>query len=114
MKTKIKNQIRQGDVLITPVASVPRDMKLVARDQNKVILANGEVTGHAHALAEPEVELWRGATDAERFLSVPHVGTELAHPEHATIPVRETKTTGLRQVIRQREYSDALSRRVAD
>lgn len=111
---KIPNQIRQGDVLVTPVASVPRSLKAVAREQKKVILAHGEVTGHHHALLEPEVELLRGQTDAERFLSVPHSGAKLTHQEHATIPLRETKTTGPRQVVRQREYSDELSRRVAD
>lgn len=113
MPNKIKNQVRQGDVLITPVSSQPKNLKAVARENKKVILAHGEVTGHHHALLEPEVELWRGETDAERFLSVPKGGADLTHQEHATIPVRGT-STGLRQVVRQREYSDELSRRVAD
>lgn len=114
MKTKIKNQVRQGDVLINPVSSAPSNLKPVARENKKVILAHGEVTGHHHALAEPGVEMLRGDTDAERFLNVPDGGAPLTHQEHGTIPVRETSKTGPRQVVRQREYSDELSRRVAD
>ena len=111
---KITNQVRQGDVLVTPVSAVPKNLKPVARENRKVILAHGEVTGHHHALLEPEVEMLRGDTDAERFLSVPKRGAKLTHQEHATIPLRETTKTGPRQVVRQREYSDELSRRVAD
>jgi len=110
---KIKNQIRQGDVLVTPVSSVPPNLKPVARENGKVILAHGEITFHHHALLEPDVELLRGETDAERFLSVPDTGAVLTHQEHATIPIRPTTTTP-RRVIRQREYSDDLSRNVMD
>lgn len=41
---------RQGDVLIRPVASIPDGLKKVPLDKGRVILAYGEVTGHAHAV----------------------------------------------------------------
>jgi hypothetical protein len=110
---KIKNQVRQGDVLINPVASVPPDLKPVPRESGKVILAHGEVTGHHHALLEPEVQMLRGDTDAERFLSVGK-SAKLTHQEHATIPVLPTAKATPRHVVRQREFSDDLSTRVAD
>ena len=42
-------QVRQGDVLLVP-ASRPGDAKPVGRDCGRVVLAYGEVTGHAHAI----------------------------------------------------------------
>ncbi len=46
------NEKRQGDVLLTPVASLPEGCTKVANTdpQKRVVLAYGEVTGHAHAI----------------------------------------------------------------
>lgn len=49
----IPSQVRQGDVLVTPVKRPvdPTDIgKLIEdNDKNRIVLAYGEVTGHAHA-----------------------------------------------------------------
>lgn len=111
MKQKIKNQIRQGDVMITPTNDIPTKLTPLPREGNKVILAHGEVTGHHHALLEPGVEMLRGETDAERFLTV-ETGATLTHQEHAIIPI--SRTTKPRKIVRQREFSDELSRKVTD
>jgi hypothetical protein len=37
---------RQGDVLIIPVAGIPDDSEPIARENGRIILAHGEVTGH--------------------------------------------------------------------
>lgn len=42
--------LRQGDVALTAVSSIPSDAKAVVRDGGRVVLAYGEVTGHAHAI----------------------------------------------------------------
>lgn len=46
-------QVRQGDVLITPVAHPVRDSDIGALvregDGKRIVLAHGEATGHAHA-----------------------------------------------------------------
>lgn len=56
---KTNNQYyRQGDVQIVRIAALPLKLKKAALEGGKVILAHGEVTGHAHAFA---------ATDAEKF-----------------------------------------------
>src|SRR3954453_10783779 len=47
---------RQGDVLIARIDEVPEDLEAVPRDKGRVVLAYGEVTGHAHAV-RGEVEL---------------------------------------------------------
>ena len=41
---------RQGDVLIIPVAKLPDCLEPMKRERGRVILAHGEVTGHAHAI----------------------------------------------------------------
>lgn len=66
---KNKNQIhyRQGDVLIERISSLPASLKKTALEGGKVILAHGEVTGHAHAFAATDAEKFTDATGAEFF-----------------------------------------------
>lgn len=46
-------QIRQGDVYLYPVNSLPQNCKPIAPEGGKrFVLAHGEVTGHAHAIYE--------------------------------------------------------------
>jgi hypothetical protein len=55
-----------------PVDNVPKGLKRVPRENGRVVLAHGERTGHAHALADPCVEFL--AADLEdldnRFLRI--------------------------------------------
>lgn len=44
--------IRQGDVLLQPAASLPAGCTLVPLDRGRIVLAYGEMTGHAHAIAD--------------------------------------------------------------
>ena len=88
--------IRQGDVLVTPADAIPAGAKPVPRDNGRVILAYGEVTGHAHAITEPHVALLE--VGDRRFLKVEEPA-ELHHEEHATLPV----APGVYEVIIQRE-----------
>lgn len=47
--------IRQGDVLLIPVTrafKLPADAQEVLLDRGRIVLAYGEVTGHAHAIAD--------------------------------------------------------------
>jgi len=98
LKSKVtKNAIyRQGDVLIQKIDRLPVDAREVEWD-DRVILAYGEVTGHAHALSTAEAKMysWQG----ERILEV-KPGAKLVHEEHATIVLPE----GFYKVIQQREY----------
>lgn len=41
---------RQGDVLIERIDSVPDDAQPVPLEDGRIVLAHGEVTGHAHAI----------------------------------------------------------------
>jgi hypothetical protein len=58
---------RQGDVLIARIDSLPVKLKKAALEGGKVILAHGEVTGHAHAFAATDAEKFTDGTGAEFF-----------------------------------------------
>ncbi len=69
MKTKNNIHYRQGDVLIERVGSLPAKLVTIAREQGRVILAHGEVTGHAHAISEPGTDLLQ-AENGDQFVRV--------------------------------------------
>jgi hypothetical protein len=62
---------RQGDIMVKPVNRIPQGLKAVPLDKGRVILAYGEVTGHAHAIVD-RVELLASdvAEIEQRFLRV--------------------------------------------
>ena len=93
--------IRQGDVMVYAIDAIPEGLEPVARDNGRVILAYGEVTGHAHAILDADVELLAGAKLEERFLQVlADGGATLAHDEHSAIFL----PAGQYRVVRQREH----------
>jgi hypothetical protein len=105
----MKNKIyRQGDVLIQRIQqSIPKEAELIPNDNERVILAYGEVTGHAHALPAQKSSLymWKG----DRLLEIKEA-TSLTHEEHAPIALQP----GVYKVIQQKEYTPQGLRNVAD
>lgn len=105
------NYYRQGDICIIPVeGKAPAGIKPIEADNGRIILAYGEVTGHAHALPVADVELYETADAVDRLLRVRSQVTTLTHEEHAPI----TLTHGDYIVRRQREYAPEALRLVAD
>ena len=104
---------RQGDILIFPVAEIPTNIVPVERDkQGRLVLAEGEVTGHFHCILDDPATLFRQADVdemADRFLSV-EAEVALTHDEHATI----TLPPGQYRVRRQREFAPEAPVYVAD
>ena len=103
---------RQGDVLLVPEPALPERTKPVARERGRVVLAWGEVTGHAHAIRSSSAQLSEAGD--QRYLRVSAPVT-LDHEEHAQITV----APGVYRVVIQREYVPAevsaqQFRRVAD
>jgi hypothetical protein len=99
---------RQGDVLLVkqdelPEGAVPEDLS----EPDRIVLAYGEVTGHAHAVSTAYAAIYRH--EQERFL-VAQPGAILVHEEHSTINLEP----GVYHVVRQREYSPREVRFVAD
>lgn len=72
---------RQGDVAVIFIKnSKPVEGNAIPRKNGRIIVAEGEVTGHAHAVLEPEVK-WLETTKHERVL-VSDVPFSLTHDEH--------------------------------
>jgi hypothetical protein len=103
-------QIRQGDVYLIPVESIPDSAKPVAREGGRVILAHGEVTGHAHAITAPSAVLLavpgKTAEVVDRFLRLRSKAT-LRHEEHGHIEV----PAGCYRVVVHEEWSDEMEPR---
>lgn len=99
-------QYRQGDVFLLAVPRIPDDAKSVAREDGRLVLAHGEVTGHAHAVAAPDARLLDH--EGARYLAVATAAV-LTHEEHAPIAL----PPGTFRVVIQREYVPADPRRAS-
>ena len=93
---------RQGDILLIPIDEVPDTRGAAqARDvRGRIVLAEGEATGHAHAIEANGARLF-GDDLQRRFLEViADGGVDLVHEEHAAIHLNP----GAYRVVRQREW----------
>jgi hypothetical protein len=90
-------QYRQGDVLIEACVGLPPGVRTVAREDGRIVLAHGEVTGHAHAIVEPDVEMYE--MGGNYYIRVPRQAV-VQHEEHHPIPL----DAGTYRIVRQREY----------
>lgn len=98
---------RQGDVLLMKVKALPDHVQAVEPDARGVVLAEGEVTGHAHTMSAE-------TTTAYRALGMDWIvvdtDTDLTHQEHDTLVI----APGVWRVVHQREYDAGKVRRVID
>lgn len=121
--------LRQGDVLLVPVKSLPAGCTEIPPENGRIVLMHGEVTGHAHAIADwkPSVEdAAKIAKDAiglagrrARLLLAPNGGrflevgapVNLTHEEHTAHQI----PAGFYELPQQMEHGlDRIPRRVAD
>lgn len=111
MKKKTTPMIcRQGDVLIMRVTNLPGDAIAQKRDESeRIILAHGELTGHAHAIHDRGARLLETAARAV-FLEITDETASLVHEEHSTVSI----PPGIYRVLKQTEYSPEALRSVAD
>lgn len=94
--TPVPLSFRQGDVLLVEVPQVPEEAEPEARS-GRIVLAEGEATGHAHAIHERDARTF--THEGERFL-LTRSRAQLVHEEHGPIEVPE----GAWRVVIQREY----------
>jgi len=87
---------RQGDVLLVEVDEIPGDAQAESRS-GRIVLAEGEATGHAHAIHERDARTF--TYEGERFL-LTKSKAQLVHEEHGPIEV----PPGAWRVVIQREY----------
>jgi len=105
--------IRQGDVLIVKVDSIPKDVTPHKRDGGRIILAYGETSGHAHAIEDNHAKSWLHGKDIYLDLEKK---TKLWHEDHN--PKKDNKPAilepGIYRVIHQSEFRRKAIVRVAD
>jgi len=96
---------RQGDVFLIATDKLPR----TGRVERRPVLAEGELTGHAHRLEDPASgRVFSAGTDL--YLEVLADSATIVHEEHGPV----TLPRGGYAVRIQREYSPQEIRRVAD
>ena len=103
--------IRQGDVLLIPVKKLPAGA-VEAKTAGDVILALGEVTGHAHRIKRDQTEKPSARSfdfGAERYLQIAE-RVALTHEEHSAIFLE----AGVYRQAFQFEEKRAELQRVAD
>ena len=103
--------VRQGDVMLFKVAELPKGAVAVKTDGD-VILAHGEVTGHAHRIKREQTEKPSARlfdVGAERYLQIAE-RVALTHEEHSAIFLE----AGVYRQVFQFEEKRAEIQRVAD
>jgi len=128
MKTITNGEARQGDVWLVQLKALPKGLVPMQREGGRVVLAHGEVTGHAHAISDKHVRQFRAADGAPTvdgagvklragtghpaisYLEVVGEPCALMHEEHETIVI----PPGVYAVPLQREYVRGEIQRVAD
>ena len=94
--------IRQGDVILKAIN------RIEGRKLNHLTLAEGEVTGHSHRIADGQAELYE--QDGTLYLRVLSDTATLIHEEHNAVEIPQ----GNWMVRIQREYEPEGWRYVAD
>jgi hypothetical protein len=100
MKKRTLKQYRQGDVLLVEIDQPSIVGKRIHPEYGRIVLARGELSGHAHAIRESDgnAKLFEGAGNL-RYLLMTEIG-RLEHEEHGPIVLEP----GWYEVRRQREY----------
>ena len=96
----MNGQIRQGDILLIPVDIAPPEKAEVT---NRVVLATGEVTGHAHVLAADRVLTWEAGGQRYVWVGGRAPGT-ITHEDHDPVPAAVVQPGQTYEVRRQREW----------
>jgi hypothetical protein len=133
--------IRQGDVALVLVTKLPEGCAEIPNDRGRIVLAYGEVTGHAHAITDHRrltrdaairigaldaaehaeaiaAELAEAAIARARLLVAPNGQRYLQVDEQVTLTHEEHTAhvipPGIYHLPTQVEYTPAELRRVAD
>lgn len=101
---------QQGDVLLKKINEIPGGARPVAPPDGRLILAEGEVTGHAHAIQVQEGVDLMTLADA-LFLKV-GVPVTVTHEEHN--PVTIAPGTYQVEIVREYDHFAEEAQRVVD
>jgi hypothetical protein len=98
----IKRQIQQGDVIIKEVDALPKGVESVPRRNGKVVVMEGEATGHSHVIDSDKAALWvlNKSGISQIYLEVAEPVT-IYHDEHKPLPI----PAGIYEIGRVLEYN---------
>jgi len=101
---------QQGDVLLKQIDSLPKDINKKELDKGHIILAYGEVTGHAHRIKDTVNSMFY-EKDGKSYLKVTKP-VDLTHEEHHT----QTIPIGIYEVgiVKEYDYLKDMERAVID
>ena len=112
------NQIRQGDVFLVRLDSEPQNIEPAPRDQRGLVLAEGETSGHHHALFGDGTKLFRYKNTGGLVARIGDAGAMMrvvgggsgGVDRHAPVDV----PPGIYEVRIQRHYWQGYSQQVED
>ena len=82
---KEKILLQQGDVLIEMVDSLPENAEKMKEDKRGIVFAEGEATGHYHAVQEKEKSRMFNCNGVLYFEN--ECPVDIEHQEHDTITI---------------------------
>ena len=98
----------QGDVILVKVESTPKGVK-INRGSRGLVLAEGEITGHAHTITDDGCELINA--NGKTYLSVEKEVT-LNHEEHNAVKIPPGKYEV--RIAREYDHFEEETRKVID
>lgn len=105
--------LQHGDVLIKEVKSIPAKATRVQRREGKIVVAEGEATGHHHMIASKAADMFFVTREGKRVLylevSEPVV---ITHEEHRAMPIPAGKY--IITQVREYNYLLDMEQRVID
>lgn len=103
------NQIQHGDVLLEKVAKLPGGCRRVKPRNGRLIIAEGEATGHTHTITADKAALYE--LRGELYVEVAEPVT-IDHQEHKSLPIPEGIYTIGR--VKEHDYLQDMERQVID
>lgn len=100
--------IQQGDVFMRKIENIPSSVKKVNRSHRGYVLAEGEVTGHAHVIGD-DIDLFENENN-KFFSSDKEV--ELVHEEHGNVKIPEGNWEV--RIVQEYDHFAEEAKRVAD
>lgn len=107
------NQLQQGDVCIQRIDSIPHDVVRVDAVNGSFVLAEGEVTGHAHRIHD-RIKLFMdtGLPGSGVCYFETDSSVDLTHEEHNTVTIPPGRYRSF--IVREYDHLEEATRRVVD
>lgn len=102
--------VEQGDVVLVPLAKLPpkSDLEILKKGRG-IVVAEGEVTGHAHRVIGVATLARNKATGD--IILIPDEETTMEHDTHHSVPV---EGPAIVEIVQERDHLTRETRKVRD